>query len=793
MNTKLPVTVLGLAFMLLPALAHGQIQYNLPHFVDGNFGFVYKTSFILFNNSDVAVTATLKLTGNAGSALSATIPGLGTGSQFTIALDPGVTRIYQSDGHGAGQGAATVNSTGPIGVSAVFTVSDTAGNFVSEAGVRASEMMTDFVIPVDSSGSALTGLALYNPGTADASLTLTLYSPDGSQAGSMPVALARGNHTAAFVGLNYPGQFFPSLTGFRGTMRVQSTNPISAMVLRQYQTSKTTCFTSLPVVSRSSGKTGLNLAQVANGSYGSITFRTSFLIFNLSSKAANVTLSLTDDTGNPFSVNIPGSGTGTGAGASRTFRLEPSQSVFLQTDGEGGGKAGAATITSTEPVGASAIFTVYNAAQFQTEAGVGDSPVLNWLTLPVDITGLSDTGIAFLNPGDSPVTLTFKLLDGNNTVRGTTTKSMPPKGHFAGFVDNLFPAVSNFKGSLAVSSTGGIASTVLRQYNAGANYTTLPAASGIVTGNAATPSFRVAGRALAQTGLAIGQASTVLQSQFQIVLAMFMHAGYCVALDGGGSILVQERTAALYYDSACKKPYLTANPSTNSGGDSLEISETATYYGLDGSVIGTMTLKETASIDESSDTMYGLGSFTPTSGARRTVQLGVYCVLDSGGTGRCAGGIAQDFPELGIAIGAVTPMTLKFSAESFNAPVTFTGGGTAVTGPLGSLTLTNPTPTSLVIQGGTPFSSTAASGGAAAFVLFPPTPTAWTLSDASNDAQLQISVADNTTRILNFTIALVSTGGTMATGNLDQSGTGRILWCDGTVTPVTNWTLTAEQ
>jgi hypothetical protein len=787
--------VVGLAFLLAPVAAFGQIQYYLPQFVDGNFGLVYKTSIILFNNSDTTVTATLKLTSDTGGPLSARFAGLGSGSQFNMTLAPGITRIYQSDGGGSGQGAATVTSTGPIGVSAVFTVSDSAGNFVSEAGVGASPSLTDFVLPVDSTGSALTGLALFNPGAADASLTLTLFSTDGSRAGTMDSALAKGGHTAAFVGLNFAGQFFPSIVNFRGTMRVQSSQPVSAVVLRQYQTSLTTCFTSLPVVPRSSGKTSLNLAHVASGSYGSISFRTSFLVFNLSSNSADITLALTDDNGSPLSVNIPGSGAGTGVGPNRRFTLEPNQSVFLQTDGAGAGASGAASITSTVPVGASAIFTVYNSRGFQTEAGVGDSTALSGLTLPVDITGLSDTGIAFFNPGGSEITLTFKLFDDAGVTKGTTTRAIAARGHLATFVDNVFVGTSGFRGSLAVSSTAGFASTVLRQYNYGANYTTLPAASGVVTGNAGPSTFMVAARALAQTGMAIGQASTVLQSQLQMVLARYMGSTSCAPLEGGGSVQSVGATVGVYYDLACRRPYVLATPSVTSNSNGvIDVSETATYYGLDGNVMGSMPLKETAVIPyDGADTLYGLGSFTPVSGARRTVQLGCFCVLSSDGTGRCAGGIAQDFPELGMALGAVTPMSIRFDPNSSRSPVTFTGGGTVVTGPIGSLTLSNPRPTTLVIQGGTDFATTVAGGGAATFSLFPPTPTSWTLADSSHDEQLQITVTDEATRNLSISITLISSGITIASGTLDQSGSGRITWSDGTSTPITNWTLTAQQ
>jgi uncharacterized protein (TIGR03437 family) len=94
-----------------------------------------------------------------------------------------------------------------------------------------------------------------------------------------------------------------------------------------------------------------------------------------------------------------------------------------------------------------------------------------------------------------------------------------------------------------------------------------------------------------------------------------------------------------------------------------------------------------------------------------------------------------------------------------------------------------------VIQGGTPYTSTTASGGTAGTGLFPPTPTGWTLTDAAHDEQFQISVIDNTTRALSLTITQVSTGHNLATGSIDQSGTGTITYSDGSTGTITSWTL----
>ncbi|HYK88785.1 MAG TPA: hypothetical protein VE398_08450, partial [Acidobacteriota bacterium] len=470
--------------------AFAQNQYCLPHFANGKFGTVsFRTTFILFNNTNSPVQAVLAISDDGGNPLSTTIGGLGSGSQFTLNLDAGATSILQTDGSGNGAvGAAKVTATAVIGVSAIFTIYDANGNYMTEAGVGSSDPLTDFVLPVDSTGAFLTGLALFNPGDSAAAITLTLINTDGGQADSpASKSLSAGGHTAFFVAA--AGQLFPSVTNFRGTLRVRSSVPIAALVLRQYQNSTQLSYTSLPAVPSTSTRLGLNLAHAANGSYGSISFKTSFLIFNISSSAANVVLTLTRDNGSAFVVTFPGSGPGTGTNNTFSFTLAAGASVFLQTDGLGAGTSGSATITSDVPIGASAIFTVFDShGQFQTEAGVGDSPVLTSLTIPVDLTGSFDTGVAFFNPGSGSTVLSFTLLDSTGTIAGSgSQQTLVAKNHLAVFVDQLFPGTKNFRGSLAVSASAGVSATTLRQNSVSSSYTTyttLPIASGTASGRA---------------------------------------------------------------------------------------------------------------------------------------------------------------------------------------------------------------------------------------------------------------------------------------------------------------------
>jgi hypothetical protein len=483
---KMRSTILSGALSLLFFVATGAYAQNiyLPQVVNGDFGNVrYRTTFIIFNNSDVPANSLLTLTDDLANPMTVTLGGFGTASQFSIDLAPGGTGFLQTDGLGPGSvGAATLASTAPVGFSAFYTVYDNSGKFLTQSGVEPSSLMTDFVLPVDCLGPYLTGLALFNPG-ASAIIKLTLQNPDGSQAMYAEIPLDAGGHTAFFVSGLSP--LFPNLSNFRGTLLVQSTSPISALALRQYNDSSILCFTSLPVTPQSSSDISLNLAQVANGSVGSINYRTSFHIFNVSQTQANVRLTLTTDNGSPFIVRITGSGPGTGTGSSFNFNLPIGGSVFLETDGLGPGASGAATVASNVPVGAAAIFTVLDSqGNFQTEAGVGDSQVFSSLTVPVEVDGNTNTGIALFNPTNTAIALAINLLDANGVLIGTTNIPLKASGHYAAFIDQIFPGIGNMKGSFAISSTGGVASTILRQFGppSSINYTTFVAYGGIATG-----------------------------------------------------------------------------------------------------------------------------------------------------------------------------------------------------------------------------------------------------------------------------------------------------------------------
>ena len=309
---------------------------------------------------------------------------------------------------------------------------------------------TSFAIPVQttSNGRINTGLALYNPGDSSASLTLTLKDVDGTSAGSATFDLAAGAQTAFYVGNKISSV---NNTTFSGTLTVQSTAEIAAVALRQNSPSFDT-FTSIPVIPTTSTQTSFNLAHIVDGNVGGTPYTTTFMLVNFGTASATVTLAPTKDDGTAWPLTMTDASTTAG-----TYTIPAGGSKFLVTNGSANDQ-GAVKITSTAKIGAAALFTQYNNdSSFNTEAGVQDSPAFTDFTLPIDsrvsldgTATISDTGIAFFNPGTSSVTFTPTFLDAAGVITSSTTEvTIPAKGHTASFFNQLFPLLGDIQGSVA--------------------------------------------------------------------------------------------------------------------------------------------------------------------------------------------------------------------------------------------------------------------------------------------------------------------------------------------------------
>jgi hypothetical protein len=266
---------------------------------------------------------------------------------------------------------------------------------------------------------------------------------------------------------------------FKGTLSIFGTPAVAALALRQTQVPLG--YSSLPALDQRNRSRAANLAQVANGSFGPGYFRTSFLLFNNWVTPAAASLSLSKDDGSELLLTLANGQ----SGGRFEVQIPANGSRFMSSDGSGALTAGSASIASDVPLGAAAIFSIFDTqGRLQTEAGVGNSPLLTDFTLPVEIDENLDTGIAFFNPGSSSASIGVRLLDASGRVVKTTSLLLVAGGHIARFVTQLLPGTSNFRGTLAVNASSGVAALALRQRASPLSYTTLPVAEGSAKGRA---------------------------------------------------------------------------------------------------------------------------------------------------------------------------------------------------------------------------------------------------------------------------------------------------------------------
>ncbi len=463
-------SLLGLCLLALSLQSHltAQQQFNLPQIADGRFtGGSIKTTFIFFNNGSENTQVSLQLFDDAGEALATDIPGLGSGSLFEFTLPSGETRFFETAAQGdLTVGSARVTSQSEIGVSAVFTILDTQGAFLTEAGIGASSPLERFVIAVDSTQDFSTGLALQNLADEAVTASFQLFGQQGDPMGRAELQLPANGHAARFVRELFLDLPLP----FKGKMTVASPRPMAALTLRQ--NGDPLSFTTLPAVSADSEQTEFVLPQVANGGQA---FKTTFVFFNLRPQEVSLQLSLTNDDGEAFPVTLAGGENG----SDFNFSLPGDGSLFIETDPAAGPlTAGAARVSSDGPLGVSAIFTVVTAeGDFRTEAGVGDSAELSRFTLPVDLTGVFNTGLAFFNNSNSPTQVLLSLVDAEGGPAQTADPVLlGPLQHQARFVTELFDAAAVTRGSLSVTASGPISALTLRQNDPPLNFTSLPVA-----------------------------------------------------------------------------------------------------------------------------------------------------------------------------------------------------------------------------------------------------------------------------------------------------------------------------
>lgn len=162
---------------------------------------------------------------------------------------------------------------------------------------------------------------------------------------------------------------------------------------------------------------------------------------------------------------------------SQVFTLAPWGSITISTDGSGALSVGSARVAADGPMGGVVRFHLPNVGT----AGVGESRPLSGILIPVRRTaGGISTGITLENTAESAVTINLTLRDASGVpVEGgtATIADLPPQGHVAQFIEQLFPGADTqgFEGTVSATVGGGtVAATALELGRNPGEFTTLP-------------------------------------------------------------------------------------------------------------------------------------------------------------------------------------------------------------------------------------------------------------------------------------------------------------------------------
>ena len=210
----------------------------------------------------------------------------------------------------------------------------------------------------------------------------------------------------------------------------------------------------------------LVIPQFVNGG----GWTTTLFLTNVSLVSESLSLKFFGEGGSARQVPLLGSGS---VSVVETT-LAPGQTVIYETTSTGALDVGWASVTlgtTNNRITGFAIFRYRTAGAPDSEAivNLGNTSDQNLVMLYDQTSGFS-TGLALVNPGAAPITLSAAIRDVSGTTIGTGTITLPPFSHQASFISERFPITANRRGSIVIDGTAGFSILGLR-FNASGTFT----------------------------------------------------------------------------------------------------------------------------------------------------------------------------------------------------------------------------------------------------------------------------------------------------------------------------------
>jgi hypothetical protein len=436
------------------AVQAGQYKSGLAHYLAAGAG----NGYLPHAPNGIVRTSLPALTLNSNGAAITATPG----------ASPAVSTGYAA--------ANVSNGMAPF-ATAVFSLKQN-GVIVSEVGVPASPLVRKARLFIDYRTGVVTGngtidittgVAIANPNSSAASLTFLLRDPSGQTLAIGHGSLPPNEHRAKLLyqvvdiapDFNFPANF-PTAILF-GSLEIASDQPVSILGLRVTTNQRgETLLTSTSVadLSKPPGTSPFYFPQLADGG----GFTTSVVLSNTTATMETGTISMMDDNGKALKM-VPVGGS---SGSSFSYSI-PSGGVFVfQSDGSSSmvqtGWIQVAPDSGTSAPAGIGIFSYSPGGILVTESGIPSVLPTLHARMYVDRSGGHDTGIALVNPGNSPISVTMETFRQDGTSVGSaSTVSIAANGHRAAFAGELVNGLANgFTGLADFNATSPFVPLTLR-------------------------------------------------------------------------------------------------------------------------------------------------------------------------------------------------------------------------------------------------------------------------------------------------------------------------------------------
>ena len=435
-------------------------RMHFAHIANGVYGDVrFATSLILLNFNNAEATGFIRLVKQNGTPMtSSASKACAPGRDCYFSIPAKGVLMVETNGLGPGEsGYGTIVTTSPLGGSAVFSEYDAAGVLITEAGVSASTAVEFFVVPVDVTGDFNTALAIANAlHDFPANLFIKLVDGSGATVDTRDVILQGGEQTSLFV--SGPGQLFPNIQNFRGSLQVYSDVPVASIALRSSNRTLTTLAPS--TINLSPEPTQLYFPHVVVG--GDTNFyRSTIILTNPGFFPASGTIRFVRSDGTPMIVNF-----GSNALSVHSFSITPQGVLFLESLSTGSLESGYAIVESDRGLGGVIIFSQYDTVTgaLLTEAAVPPSPKYDNFCIFVQSQGDYSTGIALANTSEDSTDIDLTLRSSSDPLPIELADPLEGGAHRAKLISGegqLFPGFTGL-GTLEISSSQGIPAATLR-------------------------------------------------------------------------------------------------------------------------------------------------------------------------------------------------------------------------------------------------------------------------------------------------------------------------------------------